>query len=73
MNSHLVLKNHVKEYRLSYGISQSVLAQNINTTRNTICAIENGKFCPSAYLAALLCAFFVCKFEDLFFLDLDEF
>lgn len=66
MNSHLELKNKVKEYRLAKGWSQAQLAEEANTSRNTINSIENGRFCPTAYLAAVLCVVFDCKFEDLF-------
>ena len=69
MNSHLELKNRIREFRQDRGWSQSELAGMIGSSRNTIGSIENGQFCPTAYLAALLCAAFDCKFEDLFFLD----
>jgi putative transcriptional regulator len=71
MNSHLELKNKVKEYRLNKGWSQTELAEMVGSSRNTISSIENGQFCPTAYLAALLCIAFECKFEDLFFLERD--
>lgn len=67
MNSHLKLKNRVKEYRKRDNLSQSELAEKIGTSRNTISSIETGQFCPTAYLAALLCEAFDCKFEDLFY------
>jgi len=69
MNSHLELKNRVKEFRLTNGWSQTELAEMVGSSRNTIGSIENGQFCPTAYLAALLCVAFDCKFEDLFYLD----
>ena len=70
--SHLELKNKLREYRHAKGWSQQELAEMIGSSRNTIVAIENGKFCPTAYLAACLCEAFECKFEDLFFLDKSE-
>lgn len=69
MNSHLELKNKVKEFRQREGWSQSELAEMVGSSRNTIGSIEKGQFCPTAYLAALLCEAFECKFEDLFYLD----
>lgn len=69
MKSHLLLKNRVKEFRLAKGYSQSELAQIVGSSRNTISSIETGQFCPTAYLAAVLCAAFDCKFEDLFYLE----
>lgn len=72
MKSHFGLKNRVKEYRQNKGWSQKELAEQVFSSRNTIVAIENGKFCPSGYLCACLCAVFDCKFEDLFYLSDDE-
>ena len=69
MNSRLQLKNRVKEYRQNKGLTQTQLAEIVNTSKNTISSIETGQFCPSAYLAALLCLALNCKFEELFFFD----
>ncbi len=69
MNSHLKLKNRVREYRKRDNLSQSELAEKVGTSRNTISSIETGQFCPTAYLAALLCVAFDCKFEELFFFE----
>ena len=33
--------------------------------------IQLGQFCPTAYLAALLCVALDCKFEDLFYFEED--
>ncbi|MBQ8260085.1 MAG: helix-turn-helix transcriptional regulator [Clostridia bacterium] len=71
MNSHLKLKNNLKEYRQKAGLTQTQLAEKIGSTKNTISSIETRQFCPTAYLAALLCIALNCKFEDLFYLDLD--
>lgn len=71
MNSHLTLKNKVKEYRQKKNLSQAELSKIVGTSRNTISSIETGQFCPTAYLAALLCVALDCKFEELFFFDED--
>ncbi len=71
MNSHLQLKNKLKEYRQAKGWTQTQLAREVGSSKNTISSIETGQFCPTAYLAALLCVALDCKFEDLFYLDLD--
>ena len=44
-----------------------VLAILVGTTRQTIIAVEKGKFNPSAKLALLLAAALDVKFEDLFY------
>lgn len=69
MKSHLELKNRVKEFRQKLGWSQTELANMVGSSRNTISSIENGQFSPTAYLAALLCVAFECKFEELFYLE----
>ena len=69
MNSHLELKNRLKEYRKEKGLTQTQLAAIVGSSKNTISSIETGQFCPTAYLAALLCLALECKFEDLFYID----
>ncbi|MFA5153793.1 MAG: helix-turn-helix domain-containing protein, partial [Clostridia bacterium] len=55
MNSHLKLKNRLKEFRQEKGLTQTQLADVVGSSKNTISSIETGQFCPTAYLAALLC------------------
>lgn len=69
MNSHLKLKNRLKEYRQSKGLTQTQLAEAVGTSKNTISSIETGQFCPTAYLAALLCVALDCKFEEMFYFE----
>ena len=69
MNSHLKLKNKLKEYRQKAGLTQTRLAEMVGSSKNTISSIETGQFCPTAYLAALLCIALECKFEDLFYFE----
>lgn len=69
MNSHLKLKNHLKEFRQNAGLTQTQLADQVGSSKNTISSIETGQFCPTAYLAALLCIALDCKFEDLFYFE----
>ena len=69
MNSHLKLKNRLKEYRQAAKLTQTQLAEQVGSSKNTISSIETGQFCPTAYLAALLCIALDCKFEDLFFFE----
>ncbi len=69
MNSHLRLKNRLKEFRTNAGLTQTQLAEKVGSSKNTISSIETGQFCPTAYLAALLCIALNCKFEDLFYFE----
>ena len=69
MNTHLKLKNRLKEYRKSAKLTQSQLAERVGSSKNTISSIETGQFCPTAYLAMLLCLALDCKFEELFYFE----
>lgn len=69
MNTHLRLKNKLKEYRKAAMLTQAQLAERVGTSKNTISSIETGQFCPTAYLAYLLCLALDCKFEDLFYFE----
>lgn len=69
MNTHLKLKNNLKEHRKAAKLTQSQLAERVGSSKNTISSIETGQFCPTAYLAALLCIALDCKFEDLFYFE----
>ena len=71
MEDKLILKNNLKKIRSEKGISQSQLASMVGVSRNTISSIETRQFCPTAYLAALLCVALDCKFEDLFYFEED--
>ena len=55
MQDELILKNNLKEVRKEKKLSQSVLAEMIGVSRNTISSIETGQFNPTAKLALILC------------------
>jgi putative transcriptional regulator len=64
------LKNRLKEKRFNHNrISQDELAKKVSVSRQTINAIENGKFNPSVKLAIQLAEVFNCKVEEIFFLE----
>ena len=67
MDKTLKLNNKVREYRQKLGLSQEELAKKTSTTRQTIIAVENGTFNPSAKLALLICMVLDKKFEELFY------
>ncbi len=63
------LQNNLKEVRFNSGrISQETLSDKVDVSRQTINAIENGKFNPSVKLALKIAAFFNKKVEDIFYL-----
>lgn len=66
----LTLKNKIKLARVENNLTQDDLARLTGVTRQTIGAIENGKFNPTAKLALVLCIILEKKFEVLFYFDL---
>jgi len=65
----LILKNRLKVARAEENLSQRELAEMVGVSRQTICSIETGVFCPTAKLAFILCIALDKKFEDLFFFE----
>lgn len=60
------MKNRLKVLRAERNWSQAELAQRVNVSRQTINAIETGKYNPSLELAFALAAVFEIKIEDAF-------
>ncbi len=60
------MKNHLRELRAREQITQDELAQKAGVTRQTILAIENGKYNPSLELAFKLSAIFKSPIEKIF-------
>ena len=60
------MKNRIKEHRQANNLTQSQLADRVGVSRQTINAIETGKFDPSLPLAFKLGAVFEQSVEDLF-------
>jgi putative transcriptional regulator len=61
--------NRIKVYRAMHDLSQEALANEVGVTRQTILAIENGKYDPSLILAARIAKFFNVRIDDVFLLD----
>lgn len=64
--------NYIKEIRLSRGITQVKMAEDLQVTRQTINAIEKNKYNPSLELALKLIAYFDVSIEELFILKGDD-
>jgi len=60
------VKNRVRECRQQTGWTQQDLAERLGVSRQTVNAIETGKYDPSLPLAFALAALFDCRIEDLF-------
>ncbi|MFA4645857.1 helix-turn-helix transcriptional regulator [Pyrococcus kukulkanii] len=65
------MKNRLREFREAYGLTQEELARALGVTRQTIIAIEKGKYDPSLKLAFKIARFFGVKIEDIFIYDED--
>lgn len=64
------LKNKIREKRFFRNqLSQADLAEAVEVSRQTIIAIESGKFNPSVKLALQLARYFKCPLEDVFYLE----
>ena len=66
------MKNRIKVQRAMHDLTQEELALEIKVTRQTINAIENGKFSPSLDLAFKMARFFKITIEELFIYEEKE-
>ncbi|MFS0562882.1 helix-turn-helix transcriptional regulator [Terribacillus sp. 179-K 1B1 HS] len=60
--------NRVRELRQQRSITQVKMAEDLAITRQTINAIEKGKYNPSLELALRMLAYFDVPMEQLFYL-----
>ena len=63
------MMNKIKVFRAMYDLTQEDLAQAIGVTRQTILAIEKGKYVPSLELAFRIARFFKVTIEEVFTYD----
>ena len=69
----MTLKNNLRTMRFNKNqVTQEELAGQVNVSRQTIHAIENGKFNPSVKLALSIAKFFECSVEDVFYLKPED-
>ncbi len=60
------MDNCLRELRAEREWSQARLAELLDVSRQTVNAIENGKYDPSLPLAFKLARLFECRIEDIF-------
>ena len=60
------MKNTVRELRAERGWSQAALAELLNVSRQTVNAIETGRYDPSLPLAFLIAKVFQTSIEAIF-------
>ena len=60
------MKNRLKVLRAERDWSQAQLAEQLDVSRQTVNALETGKYDPSLPLAFKIAALFECRIEDVF-------
>ena len=60
------MNNHVRELRGEHGWSQAEMAERLDVSRQTVNAIETGKYDPSLPLAFKIAALFGRPIESIF-------
>ena len=64
-----LMRNTVRELRTAQGWTQADLAVRLRVSRNSINAIETGRYEPSLTLAMRIARVFAKRVEEIFFLD----
>lgn len=62
----LPVKNAIRDRRIALGWTQADLAERLGVSRQTVNAIETGKYDPSLPLAFKLASLFGAPIEELF-------
>ena len=60
------MQNRLRVLRAEHNLTQAELAAKLNVTRQTVIAIENGKYDPSLPLAFAIARTFNQTIEDIF-------
>jgi len=66
------MKNNIRQLRTEQNISQQRLADNLQVSRQTINAIETGKFDPSLKLTIKITRFFKKNLEEIFIMSVRD-
>jgi putative transcriptional regulator len=60
------MKNRIRVLRAERGWTQADLAKRLDVSRNSVNAIENGKYDPSLPLAFAIASVFSLRIEEIF-------
>ena len=66
------LRNHLKQHRARLDLTQETLAERVGVRRQTILAIEKGRYVPSALLAFSIARALGMRVDELFELEDEE-
>jgi putative transcriptional regulator len=69
MTSMSKLQNQLRDHRRRQQLTQQALAEKVGVTRQTIIAVEQGKFVPSVRLALGLARALELQLEELFWIE----
>ncbi len=58
--------NYIRDFRIERGLTQDDLAQAVGVSRQSINAIERGRYTPSLPLALRFAQYFRCSTDELF-------
>lgn len=62
----IIITNNLKDLRKKHELSQEELADRLGISRQSIIALEHGKYMPSLPLVVSMCNLFDSAFEDIF-------
>jgi len=68
----LSVVNHIRKIREEKKIPQKAMAEALDVSRQTMTAIEKGKYNPSLELSLKIAAYFEMPFDEIFYLDKGE-
>lgn len=66
------MDSELKVWRAKADVTQAELADEVGVSRQTINAIERGRYDPSLELAFELARYFECDIEEIFHYDVEE-
>jgi putative transcriptional regulator len=65
----MIMKNRIKDLRAEKGYTQEQLSVQVGVSRQSIIAIESGRYNPSLELAFKIARSFECRMEEVFIFE----
>ncbi|MCL5411012.1 MAG: Hsp20 family protein [Patescibacteria group bacterium] len=65
-NNEISIENRLKDLRKKHNLSQEELAEELGISRQSVIALEQGRYLPSLPLVINMCKFFHSPFEEIF-------
>lgn len=67
------MQNRIKDHRQSLEMTQEELAERVGVSRQTIVALEKGKYNPSVILACRVSKLFNTSVEEIFIMEEEDY